>query len=287
MANRVKQVAIILAGGIGNRLKPLSTPEKPKQFHSFFGDRTLIQSTYDRISGLFADDQILVLGQARHVDLIQEQLPMIPREHILLEPIMRNTAPAVQIAAHFCHLEYGNPMMVLLPADHFIEPVDIFHETLQKTMDWAKEEDGIFLLGILPDRPSVDYGYLYQGEIIAEYARLGSFKEKPNEETAKQYLASGEYFWNSGMFVWSTKCILQELQQYCPDLFTAITNLSKEELLNTAKLKQVMEPLEKISIDYAVMEKSDRLFMTKAEFQWSDLGTWEAIESFKQEMKRK
>jgi len=279
---------IIMAGGIGTRFWPLSTEEKPKQFLSLFDDnRSLLQKSYDRIAGLVHRERVLVLTNKRFVDLAAEQLLEIPRENIVGEPMRRDTAAAVCLGAVICKKRFGNPVMVILTADHLIEPADLFRETILSVTHSARQSNVLYTFGIQPTYPATGYGYLELGRKVEEdngiaHFELLRFKEKPDLDTAKRYIQSGRFLWNSGMFVWRTDTILGEIRKYIPAHLEIFSDAIK--FYRTPQwprvLEKVFECIKPISIDYAVMEKSRNVRCASCAFSWSDVGGWNAIKDY-------
>jgi mannose-1-phosphate guanylyltransferase len=280
-------VIVIMAGGMGTRFWPLSTEEKPKQFLSLFDDRSLLQKSYDRVAGFVPDERILVLTNKRFVDLAREQLPKIPAENIIGEPMRRDTAAAVCLGAVMCEKRFGNPVMVILTADHLIEPPELFRQTLLSAIYSARQNSMMYTFGIKPTYPATGYGYLELGPKVEEgngieHFELLHFVEKPDIETAKRYVQSGRFRWNSGMFVWRTDTILREIRQYIPAHLEIISEAIKS--YRTPRWQRALdkgfENLEPISIDYAVMEKSRNVRCASCTFSWSDVGGWNAIKAY-------
>jgi mannose-1-phosphate guanylyltransferase len=280
-------VAIIMAGGVGTRFWPLSTFEKPKQFIQLFDDRSLLQKSYDRIAGIVANDRVIVLTNANYENLVAQQLPEIPFQNIIGEPERKDTAAAVCLGTLIAAKRFGNPTIIVLTADHLIEPVDIFQQTLLSAVKETTQNKALYTFGIKPTYPASGYGYLQLGEKIfqdngIEHFQLKSFKEKPGTETARQYLESGRYLWNSGMFVWSVDAILAEMKLNIP---SHIEHLNRAvEKFGTTKwpvsLQKEFSLLEKISIDFAVMEKAREVRCVAGDFTWKDIGGWLAIQDF-------
>ena len=280
-------VAVIMAGGVGTRFWPLSTQEKPKQFIQLFDDRSLLQKSYDRAAGIVPDDRVIVLTNAAFTPLVAEQLPRIPKENIVGEPERKDTAAAVCLGALIARKRFGNPVMAILTADHLIEPVDVFRQTLLSAVKAARETGALYTFGIRPTYPASGYGYLEVGEKTADDGGIGhfhlhSFKEKPDPETARRYLESGRYLWNSGMFVWTADAICDELERHVPD---HVDHLSKAvETLGTpdweATLQAEFSAVQRISIDFAVMEKARDVRCVAGDFSWRDVGGWLAIQDF-------
>ena len=280
-------VAVIMAGGVGTRFWPLSTREKPKQFIQLFDDRSLLQKSYDRVAGIVPDERIIVLTNEHFIPLVGEQLPNVPSQNIIGEPERKDTAAAVCLGTLIAMKRFGNPVIVVLTADHLIEPVDLFQRTMLSAVKAARKTGVLYTFGVKPTYPATNYGYLEVGKKTfedgkIEHFRLVSFKEKPNVETAKEYLESGRYLWNSGMFVWRADAIFGELILHLPN---HVRNLSKAvEKMGTAQWDEVLQnrfaALKKISIDYAVMEKARDVRCVAGEFSWKDVGGWLAIQDF-------
>lgn len=277
MANHL----VIMAGGIGSRFWPMSTPECPKQFLDIMGvGRTMIQQTFDRFGSLVDIEHVWVVTAQRYADIVAEQLHGIKTEHILLEPCMRNTAPCVAYVSWKIHAEDPDALIFVAASDHLVLRPDLFREYVQKGLQFIDGGDYILTLGMTPTRPETGYGYIEQGELTAEgIYKLKAFREKPALETAQQYLAAGGYTWNSGMFMWSAKTIIAELRKYAPEIAVVMDKLArvfftdKEQVL----VNELYPTMPKISIDYAVMEKTKLAYVMPAVFGWSDVGTWGSL----------
>ena len=278
-------VALIMAGGVGTRFWPLSTPEKPKQFIQLFDDCSLLQKSYDRVAGLVAAERIMVLTNANHVGLVREQLPQLPEENVIGEPERKDTAAAICLGALLAKKRFGDPVMSVLTADHLIEPVGLFQQTMLSAARYARATGALYTFGIRPTHPSTGYGYLELGEKLAEdagisHCRVTSFREKPDAETAAGYLESGRYLWNSGMFVWTTEAILAELGRHLPAHVRYLS--SAVEVAGTAQwetaLCDAFAALERISIDFSVMERARDVRCVAGRFSWTDVGGWLAIQ---------
>lgn len=277
--------AFIMAGGAGTRFWPLSTRERPKQFMQVFDDRSLLQKSYDRIAGVIPAECVFVLTSDRYTKVVSEQLPDIPTENIIGEPERKDTAAAVCLGALIARKRFDNPVMVVLTADHIIEPVELFRRTLLSAVDRAREEPVLYTFGVRPTFPSSSYGYLEIGRKWAddggiEHFQVVSFKEKPSSEQARRYLKSGRYLWNSGMFVWTVDAILDELKRYLPE-HVARLERAVEDLdgpLWVQSLRSAFAELKRISIDFAVMEKARDVRCVVGEFLWKDVGGWPAFQ---------
>lgn len=283
-------VAVIIAGGSGTRFWPLSTPNRPKQFLRLFGERTMLQQTFDRLRRLLPAERVLVLTSERFVPLVREQLPELPPANVIGEPVGRDTAAAVALAAAVSRARFGNPVMVVLPADHMIEPLEAFEEAISAAVRAARADGSLYTFGIPPSYPATGYGYLEAGERLdngasgepVERYRVRRFREKPSLSVAREYVASGRFFWNSGMFVWTVEAIVQEIERHLPEHARLLFPLGKEwdSPAWTGRLRAVFPKVPKISIDFGVMEKAARVAMIKAPFRWSDVGGWNALSAF-------
>ncbi len=273
--------AIIMAGGVGSRFWPVSTTEFPKQFHDMLGSgQTLIQKTFSRLSKLIPSENILILTNEIYNDLVLEQLPMIQQEQVVLEPAMRNTAPCILYASLKIQKKNSNALMVVAPSDHWIEDENAFAENLQACFDFCAKEDALLTLGIQPTYPNTGFGYIeYDKSDSNAIKRVRQFREKPDYETAKSFLASGNFLWNGGIFIWSVKSVLKAFEQFQPQM----NALFQEGLpvYNSEKESDFIGEnyalAENISIDYALMENAKNVFVLPATFDWNDLGTWGSL----------
>jgi mannose-1-phosphate guanylyltransferase len=281
---RPDMVVVIMAGGIGTRFWPASTDRRPKQFLSLLGERSLLQLSADRVSGLVPADRTLVLTNRAFVPLVREQLPHLPAHNVIGEPLRRDTAAAVGLGAVLARHRFGNPVIVTLTADHLIEPVAELHRTLLSAARGAAASGALYTLGIAPSYPATAYGYLERGQRVhdddgIEHFELERFVEKPDAATAASYLESGRFTWNSGMFVWTADAILAELGQHLPDLLEALHGAVVHD--RTARWTQALADafarIEPVSVDYGVMEKASKLRSVAASFAWSDVGGWLAL----------
>ncbi len=276
---------VIMAGGAGTRFWPVSTEEMPKQFLSLFGDKSLLQLSFERVSGLVPPERVLVLTNASFVHLVREQLPEVPEHNVIGEPQRKDTAAAVALAAFLCKARFGDPVIATLTADHLIEPVDEFQRTLVSAARMAEKEEALYTMGIVPAFASTAYGYLERGALVLDdrgvrHFQVKSFREKPDQETAQGYVGSGDYYWNSGMFVWSADAIISELETHLPGHVESLSGLASfdgkpgwEDALAGA-----FERLEPVSIDFGVMEKAGSVRCVEARFKWSDVGGWLALD---------
>lgn len=274
--------AVIMAGGIGSRFWPMSRTHYPKQFIDIFGTgKTLIQSTYDRFKKIIKEENIFIVTNAIYVDIIKQQIPTIKENQILAEPIMRNTAPCIAYASYKIHQLNPEANIVVSPSDHLILNSENFSECILTSLDAANKHDCLFTLGIMPSRPDTGYGYIQYSEIPLDggFKKVKTFTEKPNEELAKTFIQSGDFLWNSGIFIWSAKTILNALNKYVPELSDTFNK--GNSCYNTKAEKEFIgmayERSPNISIDFAVMEKAENVYVLPAQFGWSDLGTWGSV----------
>lgn len=269
-----------MAGGVGSRFWPASTSEKPKQFLDMLGTgETLLQHTVKRFDGICPNENILVVTSEKYIDLVSQQVPELLEENILAEPCMRNTAPCIAYATYKINKQNPQANIVVSPADHLIVDVDLFQQEVQAGLDFTSNNDAILTLGIQPHRPETGYGYIQTSDKNAVIAPVNAFKEKPQLEVAKEYLAAGGYYWNAGIFIYQAQTMIDAFEQHNPSLASVFQGIV--EKLNTADerdvINEVFPTCESISIDYSVMEKADNLFVQKATFSWSDLGTWTSL----------
>ena len=271
---------VLMAGGIGTRFWPFSRNSKPKQFLDVLGiGKTLIQTTFERYQAICPPENIWIVTHEEHARLVQSQLPMIHADQILAEPMRKNTAPCIAYAANKIFLKDPDAVMVVSPTDHLILSEKEFLATIKKAVDQARSQDKLITLGIKPTRPETGYGYIQFLESKSSLKKVKTFTEKPAIALAKTFLASGDFVWNSGVFVWGVKAILASFQKYLPELSEAFEEIRPQ--LNTADEKQVITTVyaqtKNVSIDYGVMEKADNVYVSLGNFTWSDLGSWAAL----------
>ncbi|MBN1464685.1 mannose-1-phosphate guanylyltransferase [candidate division KSB1 bacterium] len=273
--------AVILAGGVGSRFWPKSRESKPKQYLSLIDEGTLLQNTAARLRGLFTEDSIFVVSNRDQENLLHAQLPWLPNDHVFFEPMGRNTAPAIGLAA--IHLIESDPdaHMVVLPADHRITNTQLFLDTLQLAIDFVQDDqNALVTFGIKPSYPATGYGYIESGAPVRRKAfRVTRFTEKPNRELATEFIRQGNYFWNSGMFVWRAATILKEIERYMPEWHAGLLDIQSALCSDNhaSVCEKVYSSLRGQSIDFGVMEKADHVYVVQADFGWSDLGTWEQV----------
>ena len=276
---------VIMAGGIGSRFWPMSTPECPKQFLDIMGTgRTMIQQTFDRFGGLVDIGHVWVVTSAKYAGLVAQQLSGINPQHILLEPCMRNTAPCNAYAAWKIQAEDPEAVIFVAASDHLVTDSQEFQRVVARGFDYVRQGNRILTLGMRPTRPETGYGYIEQGNLQEgdgehDIFQLASFREKPDFLTAQQYLATGRYTWNSGMFLWTVGTIVSEIRQYAPEIAAMMDRIAPSFFSpgEAAALAEYFPQCPKISIDYAVMEQTRIASVMPAEFGWSDLGTWGSL----------
>lgn len=275
-----------MAGGIGSRFWPVSRTSFPKQFHDMLGlGRTLLQMTYDRFLPIVPKENILVVTNERYRDLVQAQLPDIQPEQVLCEPYMRNTAPCVAYAAFWIADREPDANIIVAPSDHLILNNKEFLRIVETSIHQANESSNLVTLGIKPTRPDTGYGYIQwadeKGGVDEKVKKVKTFTEKPDIELARDFLASGDFYWNSGIFIWKLSAILQAFQQHLPDMFRSFADGAG--IYGTPNEKAFIERTystsENVSIDYGIMEKARNVNVVLSDFGWSDLGTWGSLHS--------
>jgi mannose-1-phosphate guanylyltransferase len=286
--NRNNCYCVILAGGLGTRFWPISKAAMPKQFLDVADTgETFIRKTYDRFKKIVPQENILVVTAARYQDLIKEQLPELEERNLLLEPYSRNTAPCLAYATYALLKRDPDALVVVSPADHIISNDELFAQTIQEAFRHVYEKDVLMTLGIIPTRPDSNYGYVqaYGGREAYrnnEPLQIKTFTEKPDKELAQVFINTGEFFWNSGIFLWKAKTIQEEMEKYLPE----VTGLFKgwEFALGTKIesefIHRAYTDSANISIDYGVMEKTTRAWMCPVSFGWADIGTWESLYNY-------
>lgn len=273
--------AVLMAGGVGSRFWPISTSSYPKQFHDMLGTGdTLIQKTFKRLNTFVPTENILVLTNERYNDLVLEQLPMVKQEQVVLEPAMRNTAPCILYAALKIQKMNPNAVMIVAPSDHWIEDEEAFAEDVIACFDKCEKEAVLCTLGIIPTFPNTGFGYIeYEKEAEGKLKKVHQFREKPDYETAKEFLAQGNFLWNAGIFMWSVNTIINAFQEHQPSQYELF--FEGMHCYNTADEKSFIAnnyiKAENISIDYAILERSKAIYVLPASFDWNDLGTWGSL----------
>ena len=275
---------IIMAGGVGSRFWPLSRREKPKQFLDIVGTgETLIQQTYRRFKKSCPEENIFVVTNTDHRNLVIEQLKIDP-SRVLIEPFRRNTAPCLAYGTFRILKENPDALITVTPADHLIVKEDVFSEVIQRCYEFAEKNDALITLGIKPDRPETGYGYIQADQKkpvkgFNNLLKVKTFTEKPDIDLAKVFLESGDFYWNSGIFIWNIKAILKAIEKHLPDMYNVFDE--GRELFGTKQEKSFIgktyAECKNISIDYGIMEKADNVYVMGTDIGWSDLGTWSSL----------
>ncbi len=277
----------IMAGGVGRRLWPASTPQRPKQFIPLIQGESLLQTSFRRAIQISGQDNVFILTNHTYLSLVKRELPELPQHHIIGEPYRRDTAAAVCLATLLANEIYSDPIIVILTADHWIHPPDKFLTTIRSAINGARSRQTVYTLGIPPTHPETNYGYLHlapaePSSSMPIHRPVLKFTEKPDLKTAIAYLESGNYHWNSGMFVFPASVMLQAFEHHLPEyidsLRSCIPFYGKDQFQD--RLSEVFKPLPSISLDYAIMEKIHDIWSVTAEFAWNDLGSWLALEDF-------
>lgn len=276
---------VIMAGGIGSRFWPISSEQKPKQFLDLIGcGRSLIQLTLDRFKGVVPMENVWVVTSADYVDIVKEQLPEVPAGNILSEPCRRNTAPCICYVSWKIKKRNPKACVVVTPADHLVPDTEAFRKVASGAMEFAAETDGIVTLGIKPTRPETGYGYIkadmsYPSSRKLNIFRVDGFKEKPSLEVAQEYTRSPNYLWNSGIFIWSVSTIVNAFRVYSPGISSLFEKLLPvyDTPAEQQEIDRIYPECESISVDYAIMEKAEEIFVHPASFAWTDLGTWTSL----------
>lgn len=276
--------AVIMAGGRGTRFWPRSREKKPKHLLDIISRRTVIQETVDRISPLIGPANILVVTGRKHARALMNQLPEIPSGNIIIEPEGKNTAPCIGLAALHVRKKAGDDVMVVLPSDHAIADSGKFRQVLQAAAQTAAVEEALVTVGIKPASPQTGFGYIEQGDPIEsktaeEIFRVKSIREKPDFKLAAEFVQSGKFYWNSGMFIWKASVILKSISRFLPDLYSGLATINEALGLpgEKAVIRRIYKNIASISIDYGVMEKADNVYVVKGDFGWSDVGSWDAL----------
>ncbi|MBX7210351.1 MAG: NTP transferase domain-containing protein [Verrucomicrobiaceae bacterium] len=283
--------ALILAGGSGQRFWPVSRDALPKQLLKLFGEKTLLELTVERLDGLVAKENILVLTNTQQEAAVRAILPGLPKENIIAEPEKRDTAPAIALGVGWVAARAPSATMMVLPADHLIQDRKEFQRVLSNSMKAAESGGALVTVGIKPTWPCPSYGYVERGKKIpissikdAQVYEVARFREKPNPDLAEHFIAQGNFAWNAGMFIWTLPAIFSELTRHCPALadFVSEVRTSKDF---AATVKKQFGKLPKLSIDYALMERASRVLNIEATFDWDDVGNWTSVGRYLQEDK--
>lgn len=281
-AQKRSSYALILAGGSGTRFWPMSRDHLPKQLLRLFGSQTLLEATVDRVSDLLPRENILILTNQLQVPEIMKILPDFPEENIIAEPERRDTAPAIALGIGLVAARDPEATMMVLPSDHLIQNEDSYRQTMQAALAMAGNSELLLTIGIRPTWPCPSYGYLERGEPLTDLPgdadnlsanRVRRFTEKPDPETARHFLETGNFAWNAGMFIWSISSVRKELEIHCPELASFVTGCANSNDVMT-KVANDFADLPKLSIDYALMERSSQVATIEATFDWDDVGSW-------------
>lgn len=273
---------VIMAGGIGSRFWPMSTPEYPKQFIDVMGcGKSLIQLTVDRFLPVCPIENFWVVTSEKYVEIVKKQLPGIPECNILAEPEARNTAPCIAYACWKIGQKYPDANIVVTPSDALVINTVEFERVIRNALEFTADRNAIVTIGIKPSRPETGYGYICAGNVLEgnKICKVDAFKEKPDYNTACEYLKAGNYLWNAGIFVWNRETITSEIRKYTPTLADIMDEMAKDFFSEkeVSTVERLFPTCEKISIDYAVMEKASEIYTLPAEFGWSDLGSWGSL----------
>lgn len=283
-----KKYIAIMAGGVGSRFWPSSTTDRPKQFLDILGiGKSLIRMTFERCLKIVPADHVFVVTNKQYKQLVMQHIPEIPEQNILCEPSMNNTAPSVAYTALRIHAIEPDAVFAVLPSDHVILKEDEYTNILNHAFSFANQNEALVTLGIQPSRPDTGYGYinydpLPDNDQTFKIFKVKSFREKPDTQTAQQYLDSGDYLWNAGMFIWSVSSIMKSFQINAPEILHILSrdissyNTSGEQTY----IDTVYPDTEKISIDYAILERADNVYTIPADIGWSDLGTWNSLHAY-------
>lgn len=284
----MKKIALIMAGGLAYRFWPRSTDKLPKQFIHLIGEGTLIQNTVMRLIPYFNIDEIYIITSEQYADVIENQLPLIPKENIILEPLSRNTSACIALAATLLSNKLDDDTIIMaFPSDHVIYNVREFHQSLDIAANIALETKGIVTIGITPSRPETAYGYIqFKNEPVGldKYYEQGArycttFAEKPDVATAKRFVDSGDFLWNSGIFIWRKGTFLESCRKYLPEHYNLFEQLKKHigKASYFGAVDYIYKQLQSVSVDYAILEKADNVYVIASTFNWSDLGTWDEL----------
>ena len=276
---------VIMTGGVGSRFWPMSTEDRPKQFIDVLGvGRSLMQLTFDRFEGICSPQNVWVVTNLRYKDIVKEQLPEIPEGNILCEPCRRNTAPCIAYVSWRIKTQDKNANIVVTPSDHIVTDCEEFRRVVKQCLKFSSETDAMITLGMKPTRPETGYGYIqadlsYSSPRNKEIFRVDSFREKPDLETAQKYIKNKSYYWNAGIFIWNINTIINAFRIYQPalnDIFESLSGVygtPKEQ----EEIDRMFPECDNISVDYAIMENAEEIFVCPADFGWSDLGTWGSL----------
>lgn len=281
--------ALIMAGGKGTRFWPLSTEEKPKQFLNLLGEETMIQMTVNRLLPMIPIEQVFVVTGKQYVSLVEEQLPELPKDNIIVEPYGKNTAPCIALSAFHINKKFAGATIAVLPSDHLINNEEEFRNILRSGEEFVDEnQNAIVTIGMKPTRPETGYGYINFDNFIAmknkrSVLSVNKFVEKPNREKAEEYIRSGKYLWNGGMFIWKACNILGLTKKYLSNTFGVLEEIAATSANEYDEvLERRYDEVDSISIDYGIMEKAEEIYVIPGEFGWDDVGSWSAVERYRE-----
>ncbi|KAA8665323.1 mannose-1-phosphate guanylyltransferase [Clostridium sp. HV4-5-A1G] len=291
--------ALIMAGGKGERFWPLSTDEKPKQFLKLLGKKTMIQMTVERLLPLISADRIFIVTGKRYVQIVKEQLPNLPENNIIVEPVGRNTAPCIALSAFYIKKRCNDAAILVIPSDHLVVDENRFRNTIAYGADFIQNNiSAVVTLGIKPDRPETGYGYIQftvsNSQCIFNEAavtteedfnvfKVEKFVEKPDVDTAKKYIKEGNFLWNGGMFIWKCSTILKLTKRYLNNTYDILKGVFEKDDKNFSRLLEEKYPgVDNISVDYGIMERTENIYVIPSDFGWDDIGTWHAVERYRE-----
>lgn len=279
--------SLIMAGGSGTRFWPRSRIVKPKQYLNLFGRKSLLESTLQRFVDLTDANNVYIVSGKDQARILEMQARSVPRENLIYEPVGKNTLPCIGLAAMFAELNDPEGIMVVSPSDHLIQDEDLFRDTVYSAIDLADKNDGIVTIGITPSYPATGYGYIQvdqeqnAGSKIRQF-KVNTFVEKPDLETAASYLQQGDFYWNSGLFIFKISVFLDAVRKFAPELYAALRDIQAE--IGTPsfgkKLDEIYPLIQSISVDYGIMEHADNIYLVEGNFNWNDLGSWESVYLF-------
>ncbi|MEJ2634241.1 MAG: mannose-1-phosphate guanylyltransferase [Calditrichia bacterium] len=290
----MKIYAVLMAGGVGTRFWPRSRTRNPKQVLNIINHETMIQSTFNRLKNLIEPSNIFVVTTEEQREIIQEQLPNLSKDNFILEPFGRNTAPCIGLAAIRIQEMDADAVMLVLPADHLIANVQEFEKVIKHGAQFASESNGLITLGITPSNAATGYGYVQRGEKVREFDshsiyKVKTFAEKPNRDTAIRFLESGDFYWNSGMFIWQVPSILKEIEVKLPELYEGLQEIRGQlgKSNYAAVVEDVYRRIRSISIDYGVMQTAQNVYIIPTDMGWNDVGSWEVVYEISEKDKSK
>ena len=276
--------AVVLAGGSGTRLWPMSRDNTPKQFLKLGGDKTMLQNTVDRILPLVPWERVIVVTNAAYTQEVKQQLPQVPEENIIAEPMRRDTAAAMALGSLIAQYRDPEAIVVNMASDHVLKDVEEYRRVIQTSIELASSKEYMVTVGITPTSPNVNFGYIQSAEVLAtknssEVKRVQSFTEKPDTETAKKFLSSGDYFWNANMYTWHVQTCLDAFERHMPSMMPELQRIANAigKSNFAQELEEAFRTIEKISIDYAISEKAQNLVLLEGDFGWDDVGLWSTV----------